>query len=110
MAGVGDWRLLSRNPLTGVEEWWRWNGDGTCTIRKTQDVEPVLDRNQAMATHNDGWNNDKTIRRAAAIPNVVLDEYRRKGINLLRHEFKDELHKMLNDIDYRKLRTAHWRV
>ena len=80
------------------------------TVRVTQDVEPILDRNQALANHNDGWNGDRTMRRVASIPNVVLDRYRRKGINLLRPEFRDDLRKLMNDSDYRKLRTAPGRI
>lgn len=105
-----EWRLLRKNPVTGVELWWRWNGDGTCTIRECQDVEPILDQNQALRNHDSGWDAKKEMRRAASIPNVVLSDFRRRGINLLKPEFQDELKKVLNDSDYSKLRTADWRV
>lgn len=111
MAGLeSDWRLIRKDQVTGVEEWWRWNGDGTCTVRTTQDVEPVLDRNHAEYTHNNGWDDEKLFRRAGRIPNVVLQDYRNKGINLLRPENEQELKRLLNNSDYAKLRTAHWLV
>ncbi len=108
---MSEWRLLSRNPLTGVEEWWRHNGDGTCTIRVTQDVEPTLDRNTAEANHDDGWDSSKLFRRMARIPQVIVQDFRNKGINLLKpHEHEKELKRLMNDSDFRKLRNANWRV
>jgi len=101
-----DWRLLGRNAVTGVETWWLWNGDGTCTIRETQDVEPILDRNQELYNLNDGYDSERNFKRVASIPNVVLTEYRKKGINLLSPEFEPEMKRFLNDSDFRKLRTA----
>lgn len=106
-----SWRPVSYDPATGIGVWWRWNGDGTATVRHTQDVEPVLDRNQAMATHNDGYSPSRDLRRAASIPSIVLTEYRNnKGINLLDPSHEKELKKVLNDIDFRKFRTAPGRI
>jgi hypothetical protein len=107
----GGWLLLKHNAVTGVSEWWKWNGDGTATIRMTQDVEPILDSNQALANANDGWSAAKDMRRIASIPYVVLEDFRKRGVNLLRPESDLETFKrIMNDSDYRKLRTADWRV
>ena len=105
----GPWR-----PLTvsfGQKVWWRDNYDGTATILHQEDVEPVIERNHAMATHNDGWNPDKSMRRVGSIPQTLLTEWRNnKGINLTDPNHFDELRKLMNDSDYRKLRSAEWQV
>lgn len=97
---------MSRNEVTGVECWWRWNGDGTVTERYTQDVEPILDNNQALFNCDDGYDGEKNFKRVASIPNLLLIEHRNKGVNLLSPEHEPELKRLLNDSDFRKLRTA----
>ena len=105
------WRPVSYDPLTGIKVEWRWNGDGTATVRHTQDVEKILDRNQAMASHNDGYSKSRDLKRAASIPTILLTEYRNnKGINLLDPNHAPDLKRLLNDADYRKLRTAPGRI
>lgn len=107
----GDWRLLKRNPLTGIEEWWRKNADGTCTIRMTQDVEPIFDYNRAKANHNDGWSADKELRRFASVPMTVIQDFKNKGVDLMRPEADLRTFKrIMNDGDFSKFRTAYWRV
>jgi hypothetical protein len=107
----GGWMLLKRNAITGVSEWWKWNGDGTATIRMTQDVEPILENNQALANSGNGWSAAKDMRRIASVPSVVIEEFRKRGVNLLRPESDLKAFKrIMNDSDYRKLRTADWRV
>lgn len=104
------WLLLNDDEVTGIETWVRSNPDGTVTIRKYQDVEPILDRAKAQANDGDGWADDKSMRRLMTIPDAVLEEYRAKGVNLLHPDYADELKKLANNIDYRDLRTAHWRA
>jgi hypothetical protein len=79
-------------------------------VREVMDVTPVLDRNTAMSNENAGWSKDKAFRRMASIPYTVLDDFRSRGIDLLRPEFEKDLNRVMNDPDYSRLRTAHWRV
>ncbi|MGH6828606.1 MAG: hypothetical protein ACREFW_06825 [Rhizomicrobium sp.] len=68
---------MSRAPVPlltehGVRHEWIDHGDGTYTVASSQDVEPILERNRAMANHNDGYTPSRDLRRLASIPNVVL--------------------------------------
>jgi hypothetical protein len=77
----------------------------------TQDATPILERNRAEATHNDGYSADRTLRRAARIPYIV-------GLKWLNEEgwwFMDagkdpdaarKLVAKLNSSEYAYLRTA----
>ncbi len=108
---AGTWRPLSL-PEFGAEVYWRDNGDDTADIMYKEDVAGLLEQNQQKANDGDGWSRDKdkVMRSAASIPQVILTEYRNKGINLTDPNYFDELKKLLNDGDFRKLRTANWRV
>lgn len=105
----GEWRLITRT-FYGADVWWRNNGDGTFTVRETQDVESILDNNRAMSLHNDGYSKDRTLRRAASIPMTIIADYRSNGVNLLHPDNSEDLKKIMNDGDYSKIRTAPGRI
>lgn len=50
--------MADRLPLftseQGIVHSFEDHGEGSFTIHSTQDVEPLLDLNKAMANHNDG--------------------------------------------------------
>ncbi len=81
----------------------------------TQDVAPILERNKAMATHNDGYSASRELRRVASIPYGI-------GIKWLNEEgwwFMDadkdpgvakKLAEKLNSSEYMHLRTSEGRV
>lgn len=110
--------MSSLRPLIGaafagdVAHGWRDNGDGTSTIVSTQDVAPVLERNKAMAGHNDGWSPSRELRRAAFIPNIVRQKWlQEEGWDAFRPDlYGEQLRRKLNDPDWRYLRTAEWRM
>lgn len=78
------------------------------------DVQPILDHNGRMANHNDGWSvegKDKLLRRAASVPFALITKWKNEeGWDYLNPDHADKAKQKLNDIDYRKLRTADWRV
>lgn len=55
----------------GVRKGVRINDDGSIDIAMSQDVGDILDRNKAMANHNDGYTPSRDMRRAASIPASV---------------------------------------
>ena len=96
-AGV-NWSMIREN-------------DGSLRFRAEADAEPVLDRNKAMATHNDGYTKDRTLRRVATIPAIVwLKWLNDEGWDAYQPENADRLARKLNDIDYMYLRTAPGQV
>lgn len=95
-----------------VAHGWRDNGDGTSTIVSVQDVAPALERNKAMAAHNDGWSPSRELRRAAFIPNIIRQKWlTEEGWDAYRPDlYGEQLRRKLNDPEWRYLRTAEWRV
>lgn len=83
---------------------------------QVQDTEAVLERNQAMANHNDGWSidgskADKLLRRVATVPwSVITDWKENKGIDYYNPDHQDAVNRLLDDADWSKLRTANFRI
>ncbi len=83
-----------------------------------QDTEASLDRNVAMANHNDGWSvdgskSDKLLRRAAHVPFVVMEQWKQElGVDYRSTDPDQQaaVNRLLDDSDWQKLRTAHYRI
>lgn len=98
----------------GIDHWMVQDGNQT-RFAATMDVAPIVERNKAMATHNDGYSQSRELRRVASIPYVV-------GLKWLNEEgwwFMDadkdpgvarKLAAKLNSNEYMHLRTAEGRV
>ncbi len=86
---------------------------GQIVIQGVQDVYDLLEVNKAMMNENDGWSKgEKWMRRAASIPaHLRMKWLIEEGFDAWRPDlYWDAIRRKLNDIDYRHLRTAHWRV
>lgn len=95
----------------GIRHDWIDNADGTVTVVSTQDVEAALDQNKAMANHNDGYSPSRELRRAAFIPQIIINKWlNEEGWYALDPANADKLKKKLNDPDYLYLRTAPGRL
>ena len=81
-----------------------------------QDTQQILDQNQAMANHNDGWSvegskSDKLLRRCASVPHVVIHDWReRLGVDYFNPDHQQAVDRLLDDSDWSRLRTAHYRI
>jgi len=95
------------NEPNGMVRTWHDNEDGTYTIKSEQVVETqILERNKALFNHNDGYTPSRDMQRVASIPQAVIEEYASRGINLFHPQYEPELRALLNNSDYRFLRTA----
>lgn len=107
---MASWQPLWTMP-DGRQAFFRDNGDGTYTVWSTQENDDILDRNKAMANHNDGWSPTRELRRAASIPLGLMHQWKvEDGVDVLRAEGREFLKRKLNDIDYQHLRTAPGRI
>lgn len=90
------------------ETFFRDNEDGTYTVWSTQDNDPFLERNKAMANNgDDGFSKSREIRREGSIPMGLIEHWKvTEGVNVLKPEGHDFLKRKLNDIDYQHLRTS----
>lgn len=79
--------------------------ENVATVVSTQDVEPILDHNKALQTHNDGYSPSRELRRIASIPLVVWDDLMKRGIA----QDTEALKKWLRDPENRYFRTSEGR-
>lgn len=84
--------------------------EGSLVIERRQDVAPILAFNRKLYNHNDGYSPDRTWRRAASIPNVVVEQWMREGINIYTKEGWQRAKRRLNDPEWLFLRTAPGRI
>ncbi|WP_119461847.1 hypothetical protein [Rhodospirillaceae bacterium SYSU D60014] len=106
-------RVLGFDPLTGLLEYHSYDPlTGRTTIESVQDVAPVLERNKALQTADDqGWSRTREVRRAAAIPDIIILKWRSEdGIDLFDRNHWPAVRRKLNSSEYRYLRTAPGRL
>jgi hypothetical protein len=102
-------RLLDSDPLAGIVEYHHYDPLTDRTIVETvQDVAPILERNKALQNADDrGWSSSRELRRAATIPDVIILKWRSEyGIDVFNREHWSAVKKLLNDPEWRYLRTA----
>ncbi len=96
---------------TGTIHRWRDEADGAATIISTTEVAPVLELNQAMRLHNDGYSPSREMRRVASIPLALIEKWKlEEGWDAMDPACADKLAQKLMDPDYSALRTADGRV
>lgn len=107
---MGAKEFLFRSPA-GVDHYLCQDEDGTIRTEAHQDVQHILDANGEMYNHNDGYSQSRDWKRVASIPLALINMVKiHEGWDMLSPENSDRLTKLLNDIDYLKLRTAPGRV
>jgi hypothetical protein len=98
-------RMLSRRGA--VETWYHGQPDGTFVIQTRQDVAPILERNKALRAANDGFTPSRDMARVASIPVVVQYEWlKRYGVDVFDPEDAGRIRRLLNDPEWRYLRTS----
>lgn len=103
--------MSQRAPLltteAGIRHHVHFEADGTMVTSAIQELDPILDRNRAMATENDGYSPSRELRRVASIPWWLIFKWRHEeGFDALNPHHADRLARKLNDPDYAWLRTA----
>lgn len=98
----------------GVEHFIEDDSDDPSTVhvhsRFPFDSE-VLEKNKAMATHNDGYTPDRSMRRVASIPlGLQLYWLNVEGWNCFAPENANKLKDKLNSSEFLWLRTAPGRL
>jgi len=102
-------RLLDFDPHTGVKTIFRPSVDGeTFQIITEQDVEPILELNkEKQKAGREYYARDKDLWRVASIPaSVQLKWLVEKGVDLMNPDHWPEVKKLLNDPEWKYLKTA----
>lgn len=105
-----DKRLLSVDPMTGLMTWHSYDAltDET-VISYTADSSPILETNKMMA--NDSEYTKQGIRQEflhyATIPvEVQMDWLINRGVDIYNRDHNKKVSELLNDPDYRYLKTT----
>ena len=110
-------RLLDIDQFTGIVETFKKDDlTGEIYIKKSQDVEGMLDLNSADRTSsNKSWRGD--MHKVASIPLIFIEQWREElkaqgaaNINPLARENKLFFIAKLNSRDWAKLRTKEGRI
>ncbi len=84
--------------------------DDRVIIESEQDVEPILKGNREMRNANDGYTKDRSMKRVARIPLVVVEKIiREQGWDPLHQDNRDRLLQLLDDPDYSHFKTSEGR-
>lgn len=104
-------RLAAATAQGEVLTQWGWDDmESQNVLHRCQDVEPILEHNKALVQDGDGYSPDRTFRRVASIPNVIVEQWMREGINIFRKEDWPKVQRRLNDREWSHLRTAPGRL
>jgi len=103
---MGDWRFLSRDPLSGAVESFKYDeSEDRCIIRRTADNSPLIESNKRSQMDETGWNKDKSMRLAARItPDIQLEWLQKYGVRAWDKNHKKKVLQLLNSNEYRYLR------
>lgn len=77
-------------------------------LKNTQDVQPILEMNKKEMAGDSpyGLQNNPNMRKVASIPLVIIEKWKRElGIDIMDKNDMPKIKKLLNDPEYRWLRT-----
>lgn len=87
-------------------------GDDDVTIERVQDVEGILEENKRV--YDEDQNRKAFGRRVASIPNIVIEQWMKEGINIFNMNSDPDVRKKifmkLNSPDWKHLRTHNSRL
>lgn len=101
-------RLLDYDEARGLRIDYEALEGGGFALHYSQDVAPVIEMNKAkQLCGRDYYASDKDVWKVASIPVTVQYEWmRRYGVDPLKAEHSDLLERLLNDPEWRYLKTA----
>ncbi len=113
-------KFISRNRMLGTSTWWhepdtpdpRFAFQGGYETRYDPRVtQAILDRNQELRNHDNGYSPSKEFRRIGTIPAEVLALWREKyGLDINNPDHADAIMRLFNDSEWSRCRTADWNV
>ena len=99
-------RFVEATP-DGISEHLDFHGDGSFAVVRSQDVEPILEQNKRLQTEGDGYSPSREWRRVASILVTVQMQWIEKyGVDPLAKGNEALLKRLLNDPEWRHLRTS----
>ena len=84
------------------------HSEDNVVLKNTQDVQPILEMNKKEMAGDSpyGSQNNPNMRKVASIPLVIIEKWKRElGIDIMDKNDMPKIKKLLNDPEYRWLRT-----
>lgn len=99
-------RFLGNDPQYGMTDAFHSVADDFA-IETVADVQPIIDNNKRLAADGDGYSPSREMRRIASVPLVIVEKWRNElGVDLFNKDHLPAVRRLLNDPDYRFLRTS----
>lgn len=103
-------RLVNVTP-EGIREDLIFHSDGSFALRRSEDIEPIIDANKRGQNEGDGWSKSREWRHVARIPmTVYLQWIQTYGCDPFDKGNEALLNRLLNDPDNRYLRVSQGSV
>lgn len=101
-------RLFDHEPDTGVTTYYEDMPDGGFALHYHQDAEPILELNKTkQKMGREYYARDKDMWRVASIPvGVQMKWLIEKGVDVYNKDHWPAVQRLLNDPEYRYLKTA----
>lgn len=77
--------------------------NGQVVVHRVQDVEPYLDANKAELRD---FKPSKNRRKVAEIPNIIVEQWLKEGINIFDRNHAQAVQRKLNSNEFAYLRTS----
>lgn len=113
-------RVLDIDPFTGIVETFSYDaGNDAITLTRTQDVTAILDRNKALQNDTSEHWKDRSkgtesgidMRLGAIVPNIIIEKWMRDhGVNIFDKEHLTAARRLINDSDWRWLKTVDVKI
>ena len=102
-------RLLGIDPFTGVESWHHYDPVTDITnIESVQNITPIIERNKRL--HNTDHQQrgiKESWMHGACIPVIIQERWLRKfGVNIYDKDHWPAVRRLLNDPEYKYLKTG----
>lgn len=100
-------RFFDHDPMTGVTEWFE-DTDKGFAIHYQQDVEPIIELNKAKQSMGRAfYAKDPDMWKVASIPIGVQYKWLvEHGVDVMKREHWPKVKRLLNDPEWRYLKTA----
>ncbi len=101
-------RFFDHDPATNATEFFHYDeSTGDFAIETVSDVGPILEANKRQWNDGDGYTPSREMRKIASIPLVILEKWKNElGIDWNNKNHAPAIRRLLNDPDWRYLRTA----
>ena len=101
-------RFFDYDPVFDMTDYYHYDhSSDKYTIETVQDVQPIIDFNKRQWNDGDGYTPSREMKKIATIPLNIVQLWKEKyGIDIYNKNHAAGIKRLLNDPDWRYLRTS----